>query len=98
MAGLREDEFPNHYVGDLVQTDRGWVVVAPTSCPAGHSGIGWSVSCVACSCSTAGHMQWRCSCGKSVYAPQPGGHCRIRNRGPVSPWEEQQRRDARDKS
>jgi hypothetical protein len=27
------DGFPNNYVGDLVETDRGWVVVAPTCCP-----------------------------------------------------------------
>ena len=26
MAESR-DEFPNHFVGDLVQTERGWVVV-----------------------------------------------------------------------
>ena len=27
---------PNNFVGDLVPTDRGWVVVPPTCCPAGH--------------------------------------------------------------
>jgi hypothetical protein len=32
----RRDEFPNNFVGDLVHTDRGWVVVPPTCCPAGH--------------------------------------------------------------
>lgn len=42
VAGRRRDEFPNHYVGELVQTDRGCVVVEPTSCPAGHEyGSGW---------------------------------------------------------
>jgi hypothetical protein len=42
------DEFPNHYVGDLVPTDRGWVVVPPTCCPDGHdyNDRGWSVSAV----------------------------------------------------
>jgi integrase len=30
------DEFPNHYVGDLVHDGRGWVVVPPTCCPAGR--------------------------------------------------------------
>jgi hypothetical protein len=29
-------EVPNNYVGDMVQTDHGWVVVPPTCCPAGH--------------------------------------------------------------
>jgi hypothetical protein len=30
------DEFPNNFVGDLVPTERGWVVVPPTCCPAGE--------------------------------------------------------------
>src|ERR1700722_11625655 len=30
------DDFPNNFVGDLVPTERGWVVVPPTCCPAGH--------------------------------------------------------------
>jgi hypothetical protein len=30
------DEFPNNFVGDLVHTERGWVVVPPTCCPDGH--------------------------------------------------------------
>jgi len=29
MAEPRRDAFPNNYVGDLVPTDRGWVVVPP---------------------------------------------------------------------
>jgi uncharacterized protein YegP (UPF0339 family) len=33
---FRRDDFPNNFVGDLVKTDRGWVVVPPTYCPAGH--------------------------------------------------------------
>lgn len=89
----RRDEFPNHYVGDLVQTDRGWVVVPPTGCPAFHDySEGWSVSRVWCRCSAAGHTEWRCWCGRSVYAPKRGTDCRIRNKGPVSPFEEDQRR------
>jgi hypothetical protein len=34
---------------------------------------------------------WRW-CGRSIYAPQPGPHCRIRNRGAVSMWEDERRR------
>ena len=41
-------------------------------------------------------MAWRCWCGKSIFAPQPGVDCRIRDRGPVSMFEEDQRRRARD--
>ena len=76
----RRDDFPNHFVGDLVPTDRGWVVVPPTCRPAGHAygDRGWSGSAV-----------W---CGAAVYAPQPGPHCRIRDRGPVSMWEDEQER------
>jgi hypothetical protein len=33
------DEFPNNFVGDLVKTERGWVVVPPTCCPAGRRGL-----------------------------------------------------------
>jgi hypothetical protein len=40
------DVLPNNFVGDLVHTERGWVVVPPTCCPAGHAygDSGWSVS------------------------------------------------------
>src|SRR5271168_3933416 len=50
MAKYRRDEFPSHYVGDLVPTERGWVVVEPTACLAGHpyGDAGWSVSSVVC--------------------------------------------------
>ena len=87
------DEFPNNYVGDLVHTERGWVVVPPTCCPDGHdySDPGWSVSSVWCTCNDR-HMALRCWCGTSVYAPQPGQHCRIRDIGAVSMWEDDQRR------
>ena len=93
MAKSRRDEFPNHFVGDLVPTERGWVVVEPTACPAGHAytDAGWSVSSVWCACNTR-HMAWRCWCGTTIYAPQQGPHCRIRDVGPVSPWETDQRR------
>jgi hypothetical protein len=42
------DEFPNNFVGDLVPTERGWVIVPPTACPAGHdhADAGWAVSSV----------------------------------------------------
>jgi len=30
VAESRRDDFPNHFVGDLVPTERGWVVVPPT--------------------------------------------------------------------
>jgi hypothetical protein len=49
------------------------------------------VSSVWCTCN-ARHMAWRCPCGKSIYAPQPGPECRIRDRGPVSIYEDEQRR------
>ena len=92
MAGPRRDDFPNHYVGDLVGHERGWVVVPPTCCPDGHSygEAGWSVSSVWCACNGR-HMAWRCWCDRSLYAPQPGVDCRIRDRGPVSMWEDQRR-------
>ena len=60
VAGPRRNEFPSHYVGDLVKTDRGWVVVVPpTCCPAGHDygDDGWSVSTVWCTCNGS-HMAW----------------------------------------
>jgi hypothetical protein len=48
----RRDDFPNHFVGDLVETHHGWVVVPPTCCPGGHNyrDPGWSVSSVWCTC------------------------------------------------
>ncbi len=57
----RRDDFPNNFVGDLVRTERGWVVVPPTCCPDGHaySDPGWSVSSVWCTCNDR-HMERRC--------------------------------------
>jgi hypothetical protein len=91
VAEPRRDDFPNNFVGDLLHTERGWVVVPPTACPAGHdyTDSGWAVSSVWCSCGDR-HMEWRC-CGQSIYAPQPGQHCRIRDRGPVSMYEDETR-------
>jgi len=34
VTDRRRDVFPNNFVGDLVQTERGWTVVPPTCCPA----------------------------------------------------------------
>jgi hypothetical protein len=84
VAKPRRDDFPNNYVGDLVETPRGWVVVPPTACPDGHdsSDGGWSVSSVWCTCNGR-HMAWRCSCGNFIYAPQPGVECRIREVSPL---------------
>jgi hypothetical protein len=31
-------------------------------------------------------------CGTSIYASQPGRHCRIRDKGPVSMWEDEHER------
>jgi hypothetical protein len=95
MAAPRRAGFLNHYVGDLVHTNRGWVVVPPTCCPAGHDygDGGWSVSAVWCTCNTR-HMEWRCYCGKSIFAPQPGQDCRVRDRGPVSMYQDGQRHRA----
>jgi hypothetical protein len=89
----RRDDFPNNFVGDLVPTDPGWVVVPPACCPAGHEygDGGWSVSSVWCTCNGR-HMAWRCHCGAVLYAPQSGPHCRIRDRGPVSMHEIRHRR------
>jgi hypothetical protein len=36
VAESPRDDFPNNFVGDLVQTERGWVVAPPTTCPDGH--------------------------------------------------------------
>lgn len=73
MAEHRRDDFPNHFVGDLVATDRGWVVVPPTCCPEGHGygDGGWSVSSVWCTCN-ARHMTWRCWCGDCFARPSRG--------------------------
>jgi hypothetical protein len=51
----------------------------PTCCPDGHSYAdpGWSVTSVWCTCNGQ-HMAWRCWCGRSLYAPQPGPHCHKR--------------------
>jgi hypothetical protein len=75
-APLRDD-FPNNFVGDLVKTDRGWVVVRPTCCPVGHDydERGWSANAVWCTCNPR-HMAWRCGCGAVLYAPQAGPHNR----------------------
>ena len=69
VADPRED-FQNNFVGDLVPTECGWVVVPPTCCPDGHaySDPGWSVSSVWCTCNGR-HMEWRCYCGAVLYAP-----------------------------
>jgi hypothetical protein len=58
VADPCRDDFPKNYVGDLMRTERGWVVVPPTCCPGGHdySDAGWSVSSVWCTCN--GHI-WR---------------------------------------
>jgi hypothetical protein len=79
------DEFPNNYVGDLVPTERGRVVVPPTCCPDGHhyNEPGWSVSSVWCTCNDR-HMAWRCWCGSGLYAPQPGPHCDKRRTGLIA--------------
>jgi hypothetical protein len=93
VAEPRRDDFPNNFVGDLVATDRGWVVVPPTCCVNGHAYTdpGWKVAAVWCSCGDR-HMEGRCHCGATLYAPQPGPHCQIRDRGPVSMWEDEQER------
>jgi hypothetical protein len=92
VAAPQRDDFPNNFVGDLVPTERGWTVVPPTCCLAGHDygDPGWSVSSVWCTCNGR-HMAWRCWCGKFIYAPQPGQDCRIRDRRPVSMWEDEER-------
>jgi hypothetical protein len=62
VAGPRRDDFPDHFVGDLVKTDRGWVMVPPTCCPNGHDygDGGRSVSSLWCTCNGR-HTAWRCS-------------------------------------
>lgn len=46
MTELRRDNFSNNYVGVLVPTEGGWLVVPPTCCPDGHGygEAGWSVN------------------------------------------------------
>src|ERR1700734_1321723 len=40
VAESRREEFPNHFVGDLVQAEYGWVVVPPTAvCAAARSAV-----------------------------------------------------------
>jgi hypothetical protein len=79
------DEFPNNYVGDLVPTERGRVVVPPTCWPDGHhyNEPGWSVSSVWCTCNDR-HMAWCCWCGSGLYTPQPGPHCDRRRTGLIA--------------
>jgi hypothetical protein len=74
--------------GQLLGVDR----LDESEAPDGHaySDPGWSVSSVWCTCNGR-HMRWRCWCGKAIYAPQPGPHCRLRDRGSVSMWEDEQR-------
>lgn len=74
------DDFPNNFVGDLVRHTRGWVVVPPTCCPEGHDygDTGWSVSSVWCTCNGR-HTARRYCCGATLYAPQPGPPCCIRD-------------------
>jgi hypothetical protein len=36
VAGPRRNNFPNNFVGDMVETKRGWVIVPPTACPDSH--------------------------------------------------------------
>jgi hypothetical protein len=53
-------DFPNNFVGDLVYTDHGWVIVPPAGCQSGddYCDPGWSVSSVWCSCNDR-HLAWR---------------------------------------
>jgi hypothetical protein len=73
VADWRRDDFPNNFVGDLVKTDSGWVVVPPMCCPEGHDygEDGWSVSSVWCTCNGR-HMAWRCWCAAVLRAAAPG--------------------------
>ncbi len=45
VADSRRDDLPNNFVGDLVRTPQGRMVVPPTCCPEGrdYGGGGWSV-------------------------------------------------------
>jgi hypothetical protein len=85
------DAFPNNFIGDLVPTERGWVVVPPTCCPVGHaySDRGWSVSSVLVYLQRQAHgvaMQVR----RSPVRAAARSDCRIRDRGPTSMWEDEQ--------
>lgn len=72
------DNFPNAYVGDLVETPTGWAVVAPLYCPNWHriDEPGGNHRSLACDCGKR-HYTWTCHCGGTIYAPKLGPSCRI---------------------
>jgi hypothetical protein len=88
--------FRTNAVGDLGLTECGWVVVPPTCCLHGRDyEPGWAVSSVWCTCNGY-HTEWRCHCCARLYAPQPGPDCRIRDKGPVSIFKDEQRQNPAD--
>jgi hypothetical protein len=67
-------------VDDLVRTRKGWAVVAPTQCPAGHEfGPGRvHVGTAVCTGDGGRHQTWRCEeCGEITFAPELGPHCSV---------------------
>jgi hypothetical protein len=92
VADRRRDDFPNNFVGDLVKTDRGWVVVPPTCWPLWPrlrgAGLVGQLSVV--------HLQ-RPAYGVALLVRQIDLRAPARARlpagdiGPVSMWEDQQR-------
>jgi hypothetical protein len=68
-------------IGDLQRTRRGWVVTAPSECPAGHPigpGRGVLVGYMPCAGPFKnGHLTWSCPCGETVYAPALGPECAL---------------------
>ena len=93
MAEPRRDDFPNHFVGDLVHTERGLGGRATNMLPRRPRlprrrlvsqfrvvYLQWAAHGVA--------MPLRRSPLRAATRP----HCRIRDRGPVSMWEDEQER------
>ena len=86
------DKFPNNFVGDLVETGRGWVVVPRTCRLDGHaySGPGWSVLVCLVYMQRAAHgvaMPLRRNplrTGAGTALPNP-------RQFPVAMWEDEQR-------
>jgi hypothetical protein len=68
-------------VGELVQTAKGWQVVAPSHCPNGHHFSPGRVLVGHQVCGgedPGGHTTWTClECDATVYVPEIGPVCEV---------------------